>query len=372
MTKRGKPRARANGEGTIYQTETGSFVAQYTTPTGQRRSKTHTSQRKAKQWLTQQLRDIDTGDYIEPPELSLGKWLEKFVDVYKIRSVGPKTLESYAYSRARLPQSLLRMPIGQIMPADIQGALNGIAGGRRTVEITRTFLLMAFDQAVTDRMVKYNPVKTTVLPAESTEPKAKAMTKEDEARFVKLVTAPIRISADGTIDKFDLASQTIRDALFFALRTGVSREECVSLMWSDVSQKIHIKGTKNKFRNRLIPFPDDEIRSMLNRRKFTANSEYVFASRSGRKLDGSNLLRWMSTNTDYTVHDLRHTYITRAAQAGVNPRVLQALTGHAKLETLLAVYTHVSEQDTVDAAAKIASYCKSTANLTENSELMAK
>ena len=57
----------------------------------------------------------------------------------------------------------------------------------------------------------------------------------------------------------------------------------------------------------------------------------------------------------YTVHELRHPYITRAARAGVNPRVLQTITGHRDIGVLLQVYTYVSEDDKASAAEKITS-----------------
>ena len=67
-------------------------------------------------------------------------------------------------------------------------------------------------------------------------------------------------------------------------------------------------------------------------------------------LDGRNVLRIMHIVTGYVVYDLRCTYCTRAAQAGVNPKVLQTITGHRKIETLLKVYTHVTDEDRNEAA----------------------
>ncbi len=362
MNKKGKPRTRANGEGTCYKRKNGTYTAQITSPDGKRRAKSFKFQREAREWLTQQRREMDTGDYIISSVIPLGIWLDKWVEVFKSHNVSQATLNSYRYSRDRLPQSLLDMPISQITPADIQKALNAITGERRTVEITRTFLLMAFDQAVTDMMIRNNPVKSTNLPPKKTERKAKALTREEEEELTKILSAPVKMTSQGKPDKSDLASQTIRHALLFALRTGASRGEVVSIRWDDIGpDQIHIPGTKNEHRNRFIPYPDEEIRAMLEYRKAMANSEYVFATRNGQKLDGTNLLRWMEANTEFTVHDLRHTYCTRGAQAGVNPKTLQKLTGHSRIETLLDIYTHVSDQDKADAAAKISNYCNTTA-----------
>lgn len=44
----------------------------------------------------------------------------------------------------------------------------------------------------------------------------------------------------------------------------------------------------------------------------------------------------------YRLHDLRHTYVTRAILSGINPRVVQYLAGHSSLELTLQVYSHIT------------------------------
>ena len=361
-----KKRTRANGEGTIYQNANQTWTAQITTPAGDRRSKTSASQRKVRAWLTEQRRDMDTGDYIEPSEQLLSSWWDKWVDTYKRREVAPKTLSSYSESKARLSDELLLMPISDIRPADIQSEINRLSDKglkRRTIEITRTALQMCLQRAVLDQMIRSNPVKSTTLPEDDSE-ESVPLTPDEESELIKIWTAPIRITANGTPDKNDIAVQTIEDALFFALKTGCRRGEAVAIKWDDINTKaktIRIRGTKNDDSDRVIPLTPEVI-TMLDRRRFTATNQYVFSTRKGKPVPGTSLLRWMNDHTNHTVHDLRHTYCTRGAQAGVNPKVLQTLTGHKRIETLLQIYTHVSEQDKADAAAKISGYCKSTAN----------
>ena len=234
--------------------------------------------------------------------------------------------------------------VKDITTANVQKALNGIRGKRRTVEITRTALKMCLDRAVKDKMIYFNPVNESVLPVERNTAKAKALSDADDKKLMDMLCKPPRVTANATVDINDMKSQTIRDALYFVRMTGVRREEAVALKWDDVSTDLHIRGSKNRYSDRHIPLLP-EVKAVLERRKFRKNSEYVFATSTGRKLDGSNLMRWMALNTDYTVHDLRHTYITRAAQAGINPKILASLTGHSKVETLLDIYTHVTETD---------------------------
>jgi len=44
-----------------------------------------------------------------------------------------------------------------------------------------------------------------------------------------------------------------------------------------------------------------------------------------------------------TFHDLRHTYATNLAIAGVHPARAQYLLGHAKAQMTLDVYTHLQD-----------------------------
>lgn len=55
----------------------------------------------------------------------------------------------------------------------------------------------------------------------------------------------------------------------------------------------------------------------------------------------------------YTMHELRHTFITLLARAGVHPRTMQELARQATLSVTMQVYTHVQDEQKRDAVAKI-------------------
>jgi len=360
--KKGKPRSRANGEGTIFKNAYGTWTAQLSTTSG-RRSKRFPRQQDARAWLTEQKRDLDTGDYVDPSNTPLGVWWDKWVAVYKERSVGDATRKNYKYSRARLPQTLLDKPLAKIRRVDIQAALNAIADGgkrRRTVELTRTALHMCLGEAVKEKMIKHNPVIGTTLPTDDRK-ESKPLTQEEEDALLAKLTVHVRTTAAGRPNCYDLSRQATCDAILFILRTGVRRQECIDLEWSDWDGKVmHVRGTKTDDSDRFVPVTDPQVLAMLERRRFL-KKKWIFSTYLGTKLQPHYLYRFMTEETGHTVHELRHTFITKAARAGVNPKVLMSITGHKDLETLLGVYTHVSEQDKIDAIAKISTYCNSTA-----------
>ena len=53
----------------------------------------------------------------------------------------------------------------------------------------------------------------------------------------------------------------------------------------------------------------------------------------GEHRDGYGLRGW-------TLHELRHSYLSELARQGVPPKVMQLLAGHSKIQTTLSIYTH--------------------------------
>ena len=52
----------------------------------------------------------------------------------------------------------------------------------------------------------------------------------------------------------------------------------------------------------------------------------------------------------FCMHALCHTYTTRAIEAGIQPKVLQQLLGHASIKTTMDRYVHVTNESLVNAA----------------------
>ena len=51
----------------------------------------------------------------------------------------------------------------------------------------------------------------------------------------------------------------------------------------------------------------------------------------------------------FCMHALRHTYATRAIEAGMQPKVLQQLLGHASIKTTMDRYVHVTDDSLTQA-----------------------
>ncbi len=336
---------RSAGEGTISQLPSGHWRARITID-GDKKSHTATTQRKAREWLNDVRKEVSAGTYVDPSDMPLGKWWDKWIETYKKNSVTPATLATYAASRARLPLELLEACISEITRSDIQSAVNAIDKSHRTAELTLQHIKMCFDCAVTDKMLKINPAEKIELPPEG----------EDKGELHLLTDAEYNLFVTHCTEKSNYKNrQQYKDCLLTILYTGLRRGEAINLMWSDWSgDELQVNGTKTKRSKRKIMLDPDVI-SIFERRRKTARSFYIFESTTAKPLMYRNLYRYIQRLNGHGVHDLRHTYATRAIMAGVDAKTLSEILGHADVSTTLRLYVHPTDNSKREAACKIAS-----------------
>lgn len=136
----------------------------------------------------------------------------------------------------------------------------------------------------------------------------------------------------------------------------------------DVNYNVIIKeSTKTRAGERIIPLPR-MVRKMLEEQvnlTINNNKEALFLTKNGNYIDSrdankflKNQLNEFMDSTDISSHNLRHTYITRCAESGINPSVLKKLVGHKDIETTLGIYTTVYDNFTKSEMNKIQSYYK--------------
>lgn len=159
-------------------------------------------------------------------------------------------------------------------------------------------------------------------------------------------------------------SQPLRDVATIMVETGMRPSEVFGLSWRDVNLEkrfVFVQQGKTKSARRKIPL-SDRAHTVFAARRTNRDGEYVFPGMRGVdntshvvKLNNAhNGAVSRSKVEPFRLYDLRHTFATRAAEAGVDLVTLAALMGHSRVQMLMR-YAHPTEQHQVDAIKKIES-----------------
>lgn len=323
-------------------------------------AKTQKSALKQLHQLIDLYRDVDL---TEECRMTLGEWLDKWLDEYMIFTVRESTLHAY---RSMVEHQVKRFignnQLSSITTADIQKFYNKIKKEGRTREhpihgktladsmVRKVHLMLheALDVAVKERILVKNPTNGTTVP--------------------KCNYPEKQILGDSQLETFleAIKGEEYWDAFFYVeVMTGLRRGEICGLKWQDINfsentLKVQrsvsvVKGglsigeTKTETGVRSILMPPS-VAEVLQNRKQTAITEWVFPNfmhpeqpispaTAYRKLKlilkhaGLPLIRF---------HDLRHTFATHATHGGVDPKTLAGILGHTNASFTLDTYTHVT------------------------------
>jgi len=239
------------------------------------------------------------------------KQLTGFFGKYYLNSITPLLIEKYKQKRLS----------DGIMPASVNREMS--------------VLKRSFNLAITWKMTKENPVKEVRF-LRQPEPRERILEEDEEERL------------------FEMSAAHLKPILLTALRTGMRKNEIVSLMWEQVNlryKEIEVIKTKSG-RKRIIPISDDlydVLVSLYNRKK---KSQFVFQyadPKTGELKHLTYFRRAFETAcrrariVGLTFHDLRHTFATRLVRSGVDLITVKDLLGHYSVRTTER-YTHSNQE----------------------------
>ncbi|MEN6536907.1 MAG: site-specific integrase [Bryobacteraceae bacterium] len=153
------------------------------------------------------------------------------------------------------------------------------------------------------------------------------------------------------------APQPLRDAAVLMLDTGVRVGEASRLVWPDVILKpavsarhgyIRIREGKSEKAKRTLSLTP-RVSEMLKTRKTASRSEWVFPGNSSRapilvtSLDHQHdeLRESLGLPSEFVIHSLRHTMLTRLGEAGADAFTIMKIAGHSSV-TVSQRYVHPS------------------------------
>lgn len=138
-------------------------------------------------------------------------------------------------------------------------------------------------------------------------------------------------------------AETVRDFLLLLLFTGLRRQEAAQLQWENVDLRdrtLTITDTKNNTPHTL-PLSDFLV-ELLSRRKQAADSAYVFPGTgvTGYLIEPKRQMEKVKqqSGVDFTIHDLRRTFITTAESLDISAYALKRLLNHKMNNDVTAGY----------------------------------
>lgn len=171
--------------------------------------------------------------------------------------------------------------------------------------------------------------------------------------------------------------------------SGIRKGEALALTWNDVDfkkaqitinktiilvSKVKVTTPKTKSSNRTV-FIDKKTVSILREWRLSQKKELlqkgfnalspnqlVFPDKNNHYIIPTTISKMMNRVSEgsnlhhITVHGLRHTYATLAAQGGMSVKQLQAQLGHSKVEITLDVYTSITDEQRKDTANQYTSF----------------
>jgi integrase len=169
---------------------------------------------------------------------------------------------------------------------------------------------------------------------------------------------------------FRETSQPLRDIATVILQTGMRPDEVFRMEVRNLDfgrRTIFNPSGKTKAAKRAIPMTNEVFEILRNRSKET-RSRWVFSSPAGpgrparpdlpikgvRKAHDAAIKR-AGIQEHFRLYDLRHTYATRAAQAGIDVLTLAALLGHTTIQ-MTSRYVHPTDQHKREAVQKLEAY----------------
>ncbi len=261
----------------------------------------------------------------------------------------PTTLDTYgSLFRTHLVPHLGSAEVDRATPGDVEGLLATMRRqkkGTKTIVNALTLLSQIFSFAERKGWAKDNPCRRVDRPQ---------VEENTDIRYLEMEEVEALLRAVPTDDVF---GPTDRALYLTAAMTGFRQGELLGLRWRDVDwtagrireRQNYVRGhwgtPKSRRGSRAVPMVDrvaGELELHFQRSAFQGDDDLVFCQpETGRVLDHSALSRRFkealraAAVREVRFNDLRHTFGTRMAAAGVPMRTLQEWMGHRDFKTTL-------------------------------------
>lgn len=368
------------GNGTVTRRGKESWRLKYDLPRGpdgQRRIAYTTVRGKradAEKELRRRLHAIDRGVHVDPSTVTVGAYLDSWLDEIAPQNVGLKALERYrGLARNQIKPHLGAKQLQKLRPADVAAwhgtLLTEEAIAKRTIRHAHGVLRAALAHAAAVEMVERN-VAAIVKPPKADETRVQILTAEQIAGALSA-----------------LRGHSLYPIVALAIGTGARRGEIAALRWSDIdldanavriersleqtNAGIRVKAPKTAAGRRTVSLPGFAVAALREHRRQVLELRLacgagappqdapVFGSLEGDWPNPYSISdRWRDAVKarklpKVTFHALRHSHASALIAAGLDVVAVSKRLGHESPVTTLRIYAHLFKTDDAGAAAAI-------------------
>lgn len=375
----GKVKEKGNGQGTLYKnSKTGLYIGQYVT-NGKRHSVYQKKNEKIsdfKKRFNNILSSINLGTYIEKNNETFIHFLEKYINQKHedgITSDSGHLRELYSVNLIKKTcNNFVNKPIQKITVYDIENAKKNIKQySQSSIDKLWQLLNKIFKLSISRRIIIFNPMDDEILNKPISTKKTRkieALSINEEKKLRKILN---------TVE----INHKYRNIILLQLNTGMRIGEVLARSKNDInlnnntlhihntltrdSQSNIILGEHTKTYNKKTHIDNGERTITINNetkqlliqqlnQKITNMYQLLFWDyKANTFISYSEINSWLKRlNEKYKIstsglssHNLRHTYITRLRESGVDMKIIQYLVGHVEGSSITNdVYTSISKE----------------------------
>lgn len=368
------------GDG-LCQRSDGRYMARFTGVSGKKYSKYFKELADAKIWLEEERHKDKHGGYNIGGDMKVDDWFTCWMEDIMVPKCTKNTILSY-YCRYKqnIKEIIGNMKLTDVKTIHCQKILNVMSEkmyAESSIKYTKLIMSSMFDAAVDNLLISFNPCRQSIAC------KSKKATKIVEAL---------------TIDEQRILMQQLKRYSYynhyaFILQTGLRVGELCGLRWQDVNfekrtvsvnqtmkyspddTRIIMGPPKSKAGIRTIPLTNEAYKILLEEKEKRKHSkvaslkwkEYVFLGNHGTPVCSQMYDEFIVTSCKrgnirpVSIHVLRHTFATRCIEAGMKPKTLQKIMGHANIATTMNMYVSVTDSEKDKEMSKFESYLENMA-----------
>lgn len=308
-------------------------------------------------------------------EITLDKWFEKWVELYKKKSVRPNTLREYTHVyNKNISPFLGNSKINSLVKSDIQQLIDTANDSGYKYERQnkiKVILSDMFERAMEDELMTKNPAKGVKLRLEK-EFNAKTLTLEQQDIFFEVCSGTFydnmyNVAVNTGLRPGELFALTKEDVDLENGYISVNKTLVYQKYLDDECKTFHIEPPKTKQSYRKVPInrkcrkyleKQFVLKDVISKKRPKQQNDFLFVTKFNTPINSQiysdsikriveqiNLTREFADEFPvFSGHTFRHTFATRCFEVGIQPKVVQSYLGHATLKMTMDLYTHVTEE----------------------------